>query len=347
MHDTLVLRRVEDGCLLCAVRLGDHVLYVVPSHERRVDLNRQDAADQNVRQRIELDALLHPVTVRIHRRNLRVGSNRGASRHDILVPVSTSTTTLFQSLARSRPEWIAQGLFVHAVLSEPKVRGLLRQVHGKETSQDAPPVVDEERPYEDGSRSDVVIRWPDGDVRVELKLLAPFTPNQRGAAINLIVARTREGALDGIPCVTWAELVEQVENATLRELLRQVADFHFAMNASRTTLHTEFGSFIAGGAEATWPTMYRFLCTVHSCLHDAESPRYKGSRGWSKSQRELDPWYGYKFWIGGVEHWLGFIRAEGELRFALYRGHQLLWAEANEFDARLLSKRVVETIPRS
>jgi hypothetical protein len=262
--------------------------------------------------------------------------------------MSTSTPTLFQSLARSRPEWVAQGLFVHAVLFEPGVRALLLGALGKAKaiSRDLVPEVDEEIPEESGWRRDVVIKWPGHDTSIELKLLAPFTSRQRSAPIDLIVARTRDGALDGVRCVTWAELVKGVADPTLRVLLEQVVESSFAMEAPKSTIEKEFDSFSEGGPEGAWPTMYQFLSTLHYCLYDAEHPNYRSSRGWSKSRKPSDAWYGYKFWVGTVDYWLGFVRDANALRFALYRdsGRQLLWNEPNNFDARSLSQRVLETV---
>lgn len=252
---------------------------------------------------------------------------------------------LFQSLSRSRPEWIAQGLFMHAVERESAVRQLVIETLLMDIPIDLVPNVTEEVPrVEDGWRRDVVISWPGfTEVSVELKLLAPFTPRQRSAKIGLIVARTREGGLDGVPCLTWAELVPLIEDPVVRELVRQVSEFRFAMELPSATLSAEFTSFMARTPESRWPTIYRFLSTVHACLYDAEHPTYQSSNGWSKSRQHSDPWYGYKFLIGNSEFWLGFVRDSSGPFFALYAGTNCLLTERDAFDARELAQRVLES----
>jgi DUSAM domain-containing protein len=100
--------------------------------------------------------------------------------------------TLFEAIARNRPEWLAQGLFMRAVETEPRVRAILLERLGWNRSPDEVPKVTDEEPTSEGWRTDVLVQWGPKKAKIELKLRI-----QKGHAIEFtdeLVALLRRSA---------------------------------------------------------------------------------------------------------------------------------------------------------
>ncbi len=253
--------------------------------------------------------------------------------------LSVGARSLFESIGRNHPEWVAEGLFTHAVTSERGVRELLVERLGLRTSGDVVPFVTPQVVHKDDSwRCDVQLTWPRATRRVELKLLAPFTRAQQGAQIDLLVALRRTGRRS----VTWAELSEQTNHQGLRNLLLEVQMFRLKETLTKVALTRELASFQVGGRGAAWPGMYGFLCAVDAWLRHEMPSMYRPNASWSmaKGSRGSSPWYGYYFSIASAQYWLGFEQGT-EPAFRLYQGRTEVWRlRSKTFNARDIAAQV-------
>lgn len=232
--------------------------------------------------------------------------------------------TLFDSLARNRPEWLAQGLLVHALENEPAARALVLDAMRLSIPATEVPTVTEEEPTDGGWRADVCVRWGDGTLkRLELKLLSGFTPRQIEALhkreVDLLIAPSAHNVPPGartMPLVTWAQLAGlELKDTSLRALLEQVGTRSTWMmpELSSEVLQAEFGAFSSKDSAARWAGMYRFLSTVHEHLLEAAPGDYRASDAWTPVRRGVGSYYGFCFYLGGPDaetprFWLGFWR---------------------------------------
>jgi len=274
--------------------------------------------------------------------------------------MSQSAVNLFQSIARSRPEWVAQGLLRHAIISEASVRALLLERTGLERPVDETPEVqvEEEQPTDTGWRADLVVRWGSiRPLRLELKLLTGFTSAQRAALraqeIDLVVVLDGHEVPDGTAVVTWSELAARTENVTLQSLLSQVtpAAMGFMQTLDQATLAREFQSFVNGGEDRRWPSLYAFLSTIHAHLHDDAQGNYTAD-GWSQSRKGV-AYYGYGFRMteGGTSSqcWVGFTKVTGGneaphfalmLRRSGVKEYSIVFADRSDLEVESLVQRI-------
>ena len=283
--------------------------------------------------------------------------------------VSQASVNLFRSIARSRPEWVAQGLLKHAIISEASVRALLLERTGLERLEwqvrETPEVqVEEEQPTDTGWRADLVVRWGGiRPLRLELKLLAGFTPAQRAALraqeIDLVVALDGREVPDGATVVTWSELAARTKDEVLKSLLSQMtpAAMGFIQTLDQATISPEFQSFVNGGEDRRWPSLYAFLSTIHAHLHDDAQGDYTPD-GWSQSRKGV-PYYGYGFRMTeGSESsqcWVGFTKIpDNEApHFALMlrrpgdNEYSTAFAKRSDLEAEALVQRIRVELPKS
>ena len=266
---------------------------------------------------------------------------------------------LFEAVARNRPEWLAQGIFIRAVTTEPEVRALLLGRLGWDVSPEEVPKVDEEQVTKGGWRADVCVTWQQHAALIELKLLAGFTTRQKeaidGRRVHLAVVPSIQGRNlpEGLVVLTWEEVAARVkEDDLLRRLLNEVSasSTWLLENLPQDELQRDFSSFVEERSAGSWRHLYRFLSTVHLHLRHG-APEYHASEGWSYSRSNKQPYYGFCFWLGETpspSFWLGIWRRamDGKLVFGLTvthgRGTVLLEAEeqcsATQFAERVLDE---------
>ncbi|MCE9674062.1 hypothetical protein LY474_40355 [Myxococcus stipitatus] len=114
--------------------------------------------------------------------------------------------SMFEAMARHRPEWLAQGILMRAVETEPAVRALMIEQLRENLPCEEVPGVTEEEVTEGGWRADVCVAWKKRTARLELKLLAGFTRRQEEALkrreVDLLVLPSKEGVKSRIVC-SW------------------------------------------------------------------------------------------------------------------------------------------------
>lgn len=231
------------------------------------------------------------------------------------------TPSLFTSIARHRPEWVAQGVLAHALRTEP---GLQLFVCRKLRLAGAVLLeVEEERHTASGWRADLRVRWARARrthaTHFELKLAAgPTTAQVHAGRRNKIEAvvvprRSRAAFADGAVVFTWHELAAEVRDGAVAGLLRAAAQEHGWVQASldAATLAHEMACYAQGGRDGTWPNLYRFLCTVHGHLEDLGRHKYIASSRWSVARKARPAYYGFDFHVWGRREsrrfWLGFV----------------------------------------
>ncbi|WP_375742104.1 hypothetical protein NR800_22295 [Corallococcus interemptor] len=233
-------------------------------------------------------------------------------------------TFLFDSLARNRPEWLAQGLLVHALVTETAARALVLSAMGLSIPATEVPTVTEEEPTDGGWRADVCVRWGDGTLkRFELKLLSGFTPQQLKALhkreVDLLIipaAQSLPPEARTMPFVTWAQLAGlELNDTSLKTLLSQVGtrSTWLMPELNAEVLLAELDAFSSTAPTARWAGMYRFLSTVHEYLLDKAPGDYRASDAWTPVRRGAASYYGFCFYLGGTDvetprFWLGFWR---------------------------------------
>jgi hypothetical protein len=274
-----------------------------------------------------------------------------------------SEQTLFVTLARNRPEWLAQGLFIRAVAMEPNVRKFLLKGLKLDVSPDTKPEVHAEVLTKTRWRADVEICWPNvAPIHFELKLTAPFTQRQKEAGKKgqlpaLIVPRREHYAkLASNGCIfEWRELAAQVrQDARVKTLLEEVSvsSSWLTDELKEDALSNEFSQFNSPKGIRRWPTLFRFLCTVDIYILEMRGGMYCSSRQLSQTSKAATPYYGYKFHLGQVatpHYWVGFWRNKHDtVRFGLWAyngyGYQQgeLLTDSLPFQARIAAKLIVE-----
>ncbi|WNG60209.1 hypothetical protein F0U59_39980 [Archangium gephyra] len=267
---------------------------------------------------------------------------------------------LFEAIARHRPEWLAQGLLMRAITTEPSVRVLLLERLGWSISPNEVPELTEEEVTMGGWRADVLVAWGQQKARLELKLLAGFTLRQEEALLRrdvaLVILPQKEGRKlpVGIPVITWAELANQVQtDSVLKNLLANVSDSStWALeDITGSELLQDFDNFVSNRNSGSWHHMYRFLSTIHFHLLEMAPTKYRASDGWARAWRAAEPYYGFCFWLGNKDiprFWLGFWRRKesGSLVFSTTvpstRNQSVLFMESDRFSAETLAQRVLE-----
>lgn len=269
-------------------------------------------------------------------------------------------TSLFESMARHRPEWLAQGLLMRAVATEPDVRALLLEglQRGQVISKDEVPGVTEEEVTESGWRADVCVTWVGYKARIELKLLAGFTRRQEEALLLrkvdlLVLPEKGDRELPKhLSLLTWEEIAGVVSDPYLKKLLGEVSvsSTWSLKDISGSELDEDFNSFLGEHDKRNWARMYRFLSTVHLHLLEDAPTEYRASDGWTRARTNQEPYYGFCFWLGADDtprFWLGFWRSPPmgkpvfELSVASKRRHPLLLLESERFSAGELARQVL------
>ncbi len=243
---------------------------------------------------------------------------------------------LFDAIHDGRPERLAQLLLGHVLelRTEPRLRGLLGVPEQEDVQVDPERGADAENPSR-GWRADLVARWPTGERKIELKLGASLTPAQRKALEQgemhvLVVPSSRiEPTAEGrVTVVSWSQVAEATQNATVKDLLAQ-ADRAFSWFCETLTgedVRSEFDAYASGNPDACWNRLYRFLSTLDVRLR--EDHAYRASRAWSWSRRRNGgEYYGYWFsWGADPEDapsaWIGFVRRDrGTVKLCMYKGN--------------------------
>lgn len=226
---------------------------------------------------------------------------RGGYDADTMKP-----STLFRALARRHGEWLAQGLFTHAVRTDAGCRLAVAAAVGLDVDPDEVPAVEEEEPDpQTGWRVDVRLAWETTGrtIRAELKLAATLTRRQRGAVaeerVDLFViprSREREPHLGKVPTITWARLSNAASDSTLKRLLLEAEEdvSWFRDEVSGSDLLADFAAFSSGTRGAQWTEMYCFLSTIDVLLQSAMLT-YAASTSWSMKKGR---WYGFQFTTG-------------------------------------------------
>jgi hypothetical protein len=266
--------------------------------------------------------------------------------------------SLFEAMARHRPEWLAQGLLMRAMATEPVLRSLLRKRLGRELAGDEVPTITEEEVTEGGWRADISVAWKDYTARLELKLLAGFTYRQVEAlqrrAVDLLVLKSKDGreVPEGLPVLTWDEIAGAVSDPCLKRILGEVSASSTWMREeiSEEELGQDFASFLGEREERSWNLMYRFLSTVHQHLLAEAPAEYRASDGWTRRPGAKEPYYGFCFWLGDNDtprFWLGFWRSQTTKKplFGVSvpsdGGDQILLKEPARFVAGELANRLL------
>jgi hypothetical protein len=266
--------------------------------------------------------------------------------------------SMFEAIARHRPEWLAQGILMRAVETEPAVRALMIEQLGGNLSREEVPGVTEEEVTEGGWRADVCVAWKHRTARLELKLLAGFTRRQEEALkrreVDLLVLPSKEGRElpDGLPVLTWRELADAALDPCLKQLLAEVSasSTRRLEEISGNELEQDLNSFLGEREERRWGLMYRFLSTVHQHLLEEAPTEYRASDGWARTSKGEEPYYGFCFWLGDDDrprYWLGFWRSKNTKKpvFGLAapseRGQPVLFEEPSSFNAGALARRIL------
>jgi hypothetical protein len=267
--------------------------------------------------------------------------------------MSVDATTLFATLARDRAEWLAQGLFSHALQHDAGVRKRVLQIVLPSRARalaSVVPKVRDERPTGKW-RADVVAWWP-GQPKAcfELKLTAGLTKRQlqelgRRCAALVHPHGSPPARLGNVPRLTWKELAQAATDPVLQSLLAQVdaSASWWLGQLDAATLEAEFTGFLRKRA---WPRMYRFLATVDAVLADHLGSAYRPSVGWAMSRRKALSYYGFAFRVGKQPerewYFLGAYREGGEVGIALthQRSGKDLLVSGFPSDARQLARAI-------
>lgn len=131
----------------------------------------------------------------------------------------------------------------------------------------------------------------------------------------------------------------------------------FMQTLDQATLAREFQSFVNGGEDRRWPSLYAFLSTIHAHLHDDAQGDYNPD-GWSQSRKGL-PYYGYGFRMTeGSESspcWVGFTKTTGNEapHFALMlrrpgdKDYSTVFTERSDLEAAALVHRIRVELSKS
>lgn len=252
--------------------------------------------------------------------------------------------SVFEMLARSRREWLAQGVLMAALSGEGsnRLRRYVLESVGRrelvERAQDVPEV-HEERRTTAGWRADLELSWPNArhPVRLELKLGAGLSHAQReahrqGLVDGWVVAKARlrefRRELGGrANLLTWEALADRVDAPILSQLLRE-AGASGSLARERVAFeeaNSEFAEFSGRAPLRRWPALYGFLISVDTHLAQRwEACGYQRSPAPAQtpSLERDEPYYGFTFTLngrGGIRpFWYGFARDDdGALRIYL------------------------------
>ncbi len=272
-------------------------------------------------------------------------------------------TSLFETLARrasvsrQRREWVAQGLFVHAVEANTNVQELIRST--LKVSSDSVLAGVEEEEDREYWRSDVLIKWQGASpTKVELKLNAGLTPGQKQALregdINLLVApqawlaEYHKGdfykTIEPPPDLSWKRLAEcSGTDLALSELLDQA-------ECARGSLSTLTWNAVFEDFKGDRLDLREFLTTIDEWLEETLGISYEAEAGWSRKPAYV----GYNFaWqskdrANRHSYWIGFYQSDLRPRLELWRYPEELQVAAERLPAfcrdPLDASSIVETL---
>lgn len=229
---------------------------------------------------------------------------------------------VFRGLARGHPEWLAQGLFLHALETEEGLRRLLIDRLGLDVPAARVPLLAEE-PQADGWRSDVHVEWGPGvDTRFELELGA-VTPRPGEAApgeVDAVIGPAGVRAPSpGATAIAWDELAATVRDPVLSALFRQASvDESWSLETlDEPTAFREFAAWVDGPESPAPRTLHRFLSTLDLRLHELAGDRYRPERSWSGTPGGALPHQGFAYELRTgdrvARRFVGFAREGGLL----------------------------------
>lgn len=229
--------------------------------------------------------------------------------------------SLFQSVARSRPEWLVQGVLAYALEVEPDLRRfLLRKAGLSYTARQidtAPRIRSEQKVGR--WRADLVMSWPEElELRLELKLCAGLTDAQRRTlkrhhALVIHPHGNRPEGLSDHPCVSWADIAKPnlVHDAAIRRLLREAntsATWQLQTLAG-AAMRKDFEEFVPKRSRrGDWERIWAFIATVDERLLQLVPDDYRPG-SWAMSRKDTPPYYGWWFKLRGQQQdwfWFGF-----------------------------------------
>ncbi len=227
---------------------------------------------------------------------------------------------LFDRVARQRPEWLAQGVLRHALLSDEKVLRRVADRLGRTSIELASDlddaVTEEEVTAKNGWRADLVIHWKSEPVesRLELKIAAKFTQRQDEAAerdqIDAAIVPSRREAYfrsnykGEMKVITFRDLADHATDGTLAKILLGQADAARGWRRDRIDKATVTSDLRnVSGDSSGWRASYCFLATVDELLNELLPKKYESNDGWSWSKKPGEAYYGFKFHIGERRSW--------------------------------------------
>ncbi len=271
--------------------------------------------------------------------------------------------SLFQNVARNRPEWLIQGVLAHALEVEPDLRRFLLRKAGlgyKTRQIDTAPRIRSEQKV-GRWRADLVMSWPEElELRLELKLCAGLTDAQRRTlkrhhALVIHPHGNRPDGLSDHPCVSWADISKPnlVRDAAVRRLLREANTSSTWQLETLTgaAMRKDFGEFVRKrSARGDWERIWAFLATVDERLLQLVPGDYRPG-SWAMSRKEDPPYYGWWFKLRGQRQdwfWFGFEGPADTAKFELTHHTTLTeWSRLQlklsaPYDASLAAERILE-----
>ena len=202
--------------------------------------------------------------------------------------------SIFEAMARSRGEWLAQGVLIHAIEHQPSVQARLAEFVNASAFRSCkvvPEVPDDRakrtQPGVGVWRMDLQVVFEPGPkvLRIELKLGAPFSRVQ-------LEALSEDGTLLVCPEVyrkrkdvraaslTWAEIATCASSdMLLARLLDEIETYGSGQleGLSWDEAKKEFRQFVdspvVDSSQEGWPKLYRFLSTIDQTLQAWDSDR--------------------------------------------------------------------------
>lgn len=256
----------------------------------------------------------------------------------------TPEPSVFEMLARSRREWLAQGALAAALLS-PGGHKVRRRVLERTQRRELLPLVRtvpsvrEERPTEEAWRADIELSWDVAKrpVCLELKLDASLSRAQteahhRGRIDGWVVPRGRirefkQQLGEDVRLLTWEELAQLTDVPVLEQLLEEAGASGSLMRDALTleTARREFEAFLSPAPVRRWPALYGFLIALDAHLAEQFLPHeYERSPAPAQTPESggLGPYYGFTFVLRtgrqSRPYWYGFAQdGEGDPRLYL------------------------------
>lgn len=268
---------------------------------------------------------------------------------------------IFDAIARTRPEWIAQGVLRHVLIADKVFREKFsKRIRGAvfELAEPKHESICEEVPDETGWRTDLFIHWRDGDCsRIELKIGSALTFRQRQARERITAIITPPGAKKhNVETIDWLELSSWAQTGSIgRTLLEQVARFRDwrCDEISEAVVDSELESLASSNMQRSWRTMYRFLSTLDERLSAEVDNSIYIPGSWGLSKTPVNPWYGYYFSLGQPtkkaqdKWWLGFEKMSLSCSLHIYRGDNRIEAVSRSGKASWKIDSVVKQVEQT